>query len=185
MEEDTCAKCAWLINSFNIDFAIKLSSSLTDPAARLGMSWVNEVAMKETELMHYLLTATWINVFSQKLSINSRSPHHKDLTNKQTNKNLKIIITGGILMFRGKMATAEGKEKQIYPSLVRERYIPNTVYCYCILEGNLHNSSGISGLVYNAFNNANMLMQFNLLIAEMPSEKLVTEARRWMWMKCK
>lgn len=75
-------------------------------------------------------------------------------------------------MFRGKMATA------------REKYISSSVCCYCVLEGNFCNSGGISGLVYNAFNNANMLMQFNLLIAEMPSERFVTEVRRWMWMKC-
>lgn len=82
------------------------------------------------------------------------------------------------------MAPAEEKEKQNCPSLSREKYKFSSVCCFCILEGNFHNSGGISGLVYNAFNNANMLMQFNLLIAEMHSERLVTEARRWMWMKC-
>lgn len=65
MEEDTCAKCAWLINSFNIDFGIKFASVLTDTAARLGMSWVNEVAMQEAELMHYLFTTPWITVLSK------------------------------------------------------------------------------------------------------------------------
>lgn len=66
MEEGTCAKCAWLINSFNIDFAIKFASSLTETAASLGMSWVNEVAVKEAELKHCLLNTTWINAFFQK-----------------------------------------------------------------------------------------------------------------------